>query len=183
VERGRRLGRYNATVQPCRECGQLWPSGYLACPADGTPLEITDEELMKSVHTVKLQQAAPRPSSSRDAIPPGTQIGEYVVERKVARGGMGAIYAARHPVLGKRAAIKIIHPELSTDHHLLERFVREAQAVNLIQHPNIVDVFSIGTLHDGRSYFVMDWLDGTSLADRIQRAGPNPSPRAAGIYD
>ena len=142
-----------------------------------------DEDLKKSVHTVKLEYAPPQPTASRSAIAPGTQIGEYVVERRVARGGMGAIYAARHPVLGRPAAIKVIHAELTGDRSLLERFVREAQAVNLIRHPNIVDVFSIGALPDGRAYFVMDWLDGISLAGRLKQDGRIPLPEAAWILD
>jgi len=172
-----------ACVAQCSQCGTLWPAGYLACPADGTPLELSDEEVGDTVHTVKLTYEAPRPTASRTDIAPGTPIGEYVIERKVARGGMGAIYAARHPVLGRQAAIKIIHGELSGDASLLERFVREAQAVNLIRHPNIVDVFSIGALPDGRAYFVMDWLDGISLAQRLERERPLPLAEAAWILD
>ena len=148
-----------------------------------TGVPTSDDDLEKSVHTVKLEYAAPRPTASRSAIAAGTQIGEYVVERRVARGGMGAIYAARHPVLGRPAAIKVIHPELTGDRQLLERFVREAQAVSLIRHPNIVDVFSIGALPDGRTYFVMDWLDGISLAERLQREGRLPLAEAAWILD
>jgi serine/threonine-protein kinase len=142
-----------------------------------------DEDVKGSPHTIKIDHAPPQPTASRSAIAPGTQIGEYVVERRVARGGMGAIYAARHPVLGRPAAIKIIHAELTGDRALLERFVREAQAVNLIRHPNIVDVFSIGALPDGRTYFVMDWLDGASLAQRLQRDGRIPLGEAAWILD
>ncbi len=179
----RTAGGYNASVATCSQCGTLWPTGYLACPADGTPLQLSDDELGETVHTVKLVYEAPRPTASRADIAPGTQIGEYVVERKVARGGMGAIYAARHPVLGRPAAIKVIHGELSGDASLLERFVREAQAVNLIRHPNIVDVFSIGALPDGRAYFVMDWLEGTSLAQRLERDRPLPLAEAAWILD
>ncbi len=141
----------------------------------------SDEELKNSLHTVKLDYAPPQPTASRAAIAPGTRIGEYLVERRVARGGMGAIYAARHPVLGRPAAIKVIHPELTGDRGLLERFVREAQAICLIRHPNIVDVFSIGSLPDGRAYFVMDWLDGVSLAERLRQDGRLPLPEAAWI--
>ena len=140
-----------------------------------------DEDVKSSPHTVKLDHAPPQPTASRSAIAPGTQIGEYVVEQRVARGGMGAIYAARHPVLGRPAAIKIIHAELTGDRALLERFVREAQAVCMIRHPNIVDVFSIGDLPDGRIYFVMDWLDGASLAQRLQRDRRIPLAEAAWI--
>jgi eukaryotic-like serine/threonine-protein kinase len=172
-----------ARVATCGRCGRVWPAGYLACPGDGTPLELSEDDVQHTVHTVRLQYEAPRPTASRSVIAPGTQIGEYVVERLVTRGGMGAIYAARHPVLGKQAAIKVIHGELTSDPALLERFVREAQAVNLIRHPNIVDVFSIGALPDGRTYFVMDWLDGESLAQRLAREERIPLPEAAWILE
>src|SRR5690606_24735525 len=97
---------------------------------------------------------------------------------------MGTIYAARHPVLGRRAAIKVVHSELAHRADLLERLVREAQAVNLIRHPNIVDVFSIGTLPDGRGYFVMEWLDGGTLARHIKERGGRLSlAEAAALLD
>jgi serine/threonine-protein kinase len=109
-----------------------------------------------------------QPVSDED-LPAGSQAGEYVIERKIGEGGMGAVYGARHPVIGKRAAIKVIKRELSASAEGVDRFVREAQAVNTIGHPNIVDVFGFGTLPDGRSFFVMEWLEGESLRDRMQR--------------
>jgi serine/threonine-protein kinase len=111
---------------------------------------------------------ATQPISDED-LPAGSQAGEYVIERKIGEGGMGAVYGARHPVIGKRAAIKVIKRELSASAEGVDRFVREAQAVNQIGHPNIVDVFGFGTLPDGRSFFVMEWLEGESLRDRMQR--------------
>jgi serine/threonine-protein kinase len=110
----------------------------------------------------------PQPVNDED-LPPGSQAGEYVIERKIGEGGMGAVYGAKHPVIGKRAAIKVIKRELSASAEGVDRFVREAQAVNQIGHPNIVDVFGFGTLPDGRSFFVMEWLEGESLRERMQR--------------
>jgi serine/threonine protein kinase len=109
-------------------------------------------------------------------LPPGSQAGEYVIERKLGEGGMGAVYGARHPLIGKRAAIKVIKRELSASQEAVDRFIREAQAVNQIGHPNIVDVFGFGRLPDGRSFFVMEWLEGESLRDRMLR--PLPFPEA-----
>jgi serine/threonine-protein kinase len=107
--------------------------------------------------------------ASDEDLPAGSQAGEYVIERKLGEGGMGAVYGARHPVIGKRAAVKVIKRELSASTEGVDRFVREAQAVNTIGHPNIVDVFGFGTLPDGRSFFVMEWLEGESLRDRMLR--------------
>jgi serine/threonine-protein kinase len=95
---------------------------------------------------------------------PGTQVGDYVVEGKIADGGMASIYAGMHPVIGRRVAIKIIAPYLSLRPDTLQRFAQEAWAVNQIRHPNIVDVYTYGALPDGRPYFVMEWLPGETLA-------------------
>jgi serine/threonine-protein kinase len=100
----------------------------------------------------------------------GSMVGDYRVEGVLAEGGMATVYAAVHPIIGKRAAIKVMSRDLCSDPHATERFVQEARAVNQIGHPNIVDVFTIGNLADGRSYLVMEWLQGETLGDRLWRA-------------
>jgi serine/threonine protein kinase len=100
-------------------------------------------------------------------LPAGTVVGEYTLECKLGDGGMAAVYGATHPLIGKKAAVKVMNAALSLDLGLVERFVLEARAVNEIGHPNIVDVFSFGRLPDGRSYFVMEWLQGVTLYDRM----------------
>jgi eukaryotic-like serine/threonine-protein kinase len=100
---------------------------------------------------------------------PGTMVGEYRIEGKLGEGGMGQVFAAIHPVIGKRAAIKVIKLELCANAEAVERFVQEARAVNQIGHANIVDVFAFGTLPDGRRYLVMEWLRGESLSARLKR--------------
>ena len=100
---------------------------------------------------------------------PGTQVGEYRIERKIGEGGMGVVYAATHPLIGKKAAIKVISADLGTDETLVQRFVQEARSVNQIGHPNIVDVFAFGQLRDGRNYFVMELLQGESLRGKLTR--------------
>jgi serine/threonine-protein kinase len=102
----------------------------------------------------------------------GTVVGEYTVDCKLGDGGMATVYGATHPLIGKKAAIKIMNPALSLDAGLVERFILEARAVNAIGHPNIVDVFSFGRLSDGRSYFVMEWLQGETLYDRLWERRP-----------
>ena len=103
-------------------------------------------------------------------LPPGMQIGEYKIESKIGEGGMGVVYAAVHPLIGKRAAVKVLKAELCRSQFNVERFVDEARIVNRIGHPNIVDVFAFGLTPDGRSYFVMEWLKGETLRERIARA-------------
>jgi eukaryotic-like serine/threonine-protein kinase len=102
----------------------------------------------------------------------GTVVGEYTVDCKLGDGGMATVYGATHPLIGKKAAVKVMNPALSLDAGLVERFVLEARAVNAIGHPNIVDVFSFGRLGDGRSYFVMEWLQGETLYDRMWERRP-----------
>src|SRR5690606_5359392 len=82
-------------------------------------------------------------------------------------GGMGEVYAATHPLIGKRVAIKVLGKHVAQNREVVRRFVAEARAVNQIGHRNIVDVFSFGTLNDGREYYVMEYLAGTSLEDAI----------------
>lgn len=102
---------------------------------------------------------------------PGTVVGEFTIIGKLAEGGMGIVYSAEHPKIGKKAAVKVISPELCTNAEAVGRFAAEARAVNAIGHPNIVDIFSFGELDDGRNYFVMEWLQGRSLAELVE-AGP-----------
>jgi serine/threonine-protein kinase len=127
------------------------------------------------------QTAGSTSASQVPDIAPGTAIGEYVVQAKVGEGGMGSVYAVTHPLIGKHAAIKVMAPHLCNDAVAVERFILEARSVNQIGHPNIVDVFAFGKLPDGRSYFIMEWLHGESLASRIARSGPLPLREAADL--
>jgi hypothetical protein len=124
----------------------------------------------------------PRGATGSNELPAGEMVGEYRVERKIGQGGMGIVYGAVHPLIGKRAAIKVLSRQLCMQPEAVERFVTEARAVNQIGHPNIVDVFSFGNLPDGRSYFVMEWLEGKSLAERL-RKGRVPLPELYVIVD
>jgi tRNA A-37 threonylcarbamoyl transferase component Bud32 len=120
--------------------------------------------------------------SAQPAFGEGAMVGEYRIEGVLGEGGMGTVYAAVHPVIAKRAAVKILKPELSVNRDAVERFAQEARAVNQIGHPNIVDIFAFGTLPDGRCYYVMEWLRGPSLAARLAR-GRLPMPEALAILD
>jgi serine/threonine-protein kinase len=95
---------------------------------------------------------------------------------------MGVVYGATHPVIGKRAAIKILRLDVSRSPISVERFIQEARAVNQIGHPNIIDIFAYGALPDGRAYHVMDLLVGESLRRRLKRSVLHPS-EAASVID
>ena len=115
-------------------------------------------------------------------LPPGTRAGEYVIEARVGRGGMGSVYAATHPVLGRRAAIKVMAADLRRDPAFVRRFVEEARAVHRVKHPNLVESFSFGQLEDGRCYYAMEWLDGETLSARLRR-GPVPLDEMLAVLD
>jgi serine/threonine-protein kinase len=104
---------------------------------------------------------------------PGSDVGGYIVERKIGEGGMGIVYAAQQVRIGKRVAVKVLGSAFCRDPSAVQRFEQEARLVNEIRHGNIVDVFQHGELPDGRNYLVMELLEGESLSARIER-GPIP---------
>ncbi len=112
----------------------------------------------------------------------GSPVGEYEIQAQIGEGAMGTVYSAIHPLIGKKVAIKVLKPELCSNQASIDRFVHEAQAVNQIGHPNIVDVFMLSELPDGRAYFVMEWLQGEDLKTRLAR-GPMTASDACDILD
>ena len=102
-------------------------------------------------------------------LPAGYVVGEYRIDKVLGRGGMGTVYAGVQPVIEKQVAIKLLNAQFSADAGLVRRFVDEARAVNRIRHANIIDIFSFGQIGDGRQYFVMEYLEGTTLAERMER--------------
>jgi tRNA A-37 threonylcarbamoyl transferase component Bud32 len=111
----------------------------------------------------------------------GRSIGNYKIVRAIGEGGMGTVYLAEHPMIGKRVAVKMLRPDLGTDPGLVSRFFQEARAVNEIRHPNIVDISDFGKTEDGIVYFVMELLEGRSLRDRLNAEGPLPIDDVATI--
>lgn len=105
------------------------------------------------------------------------QVDHYVVRRKIASGGMGAVYEAYEPALDRTVALKFLSPTLSMDPDLVMRFTREAKAAASLHHPNIVAVHFFGST-GGRPYFAMELVVGESLADLAAR-GPIDEARAA----
>src|SRR5205823_13606552 len=108
-------------------------------------------------------------SPARSAIDVGSVIaGTYTIEALIGRGGMGAVFLASHNRLaGKKVAIKLLHADVSTD-DVLARFKREADIASRLDHPNIVKVDDYDVLPDGTPYIRMEYLQGESLAQRLQ---------------
>ncbi len=116
----------------------------------------------------------------------GANVGNYQVQRKLGEGGMGSVYLAVHPKIGKRVALKVLHPEFSANEDVISRFFNEAKAVNDIQHPNIVDIIDYGTMQApglGHQvvYFIMEFLGGDSLAKIIHDQAPLAPERAQAV--
>src|SRR4030042_1310292 len=99
------------------------------------------------------------PSHQREPERIGSAIGNYVVRAKIGEGGMGVVYLAENPHIGRRVAIKVLHAEHGRDHRSVMRFSNEARAAHEIKNPHIVEILDFGVLPDGSPYFVMEWLD------------------------
>jgi serine/threonine protein kinase len=128
----------------------------------------------------------PQQGSSQQDLLIGQTIGNYLVTQKLGEGGMGAVYLAEHPGIGKKVALKVLHNEFSSNQEVAARFFNEAKAVNDIGHPNIVDIHDFGIIQGGVGreqmvYFIMEYLAGTSLSGLIRQEAPLPPERALGI--
>jgi hypothetical protein len=104
----------------------------------------------------------------------GTLVGAYRVLQKIGEGGMGGVWLVEHTVLGRRAAIKMLHPVYSARPEIVARFFNEARAATAISDPGIVQIFDFGHHVDGTAYIVMEFLDGEPLDRRLARAGRLP---------
>ncbi len=112
----------------------------------------------------------------------GKIIEGYQVISQIGEGAMGRVYLAKHPMIGKRIAIKCLKPELLRTHVQMTRFLREAQTVNEIGHQNVVDIFNFVYHQETKeAYILMEFLDGFTLAEVIERSSPLPVKRVAYI--
>ncbi len=107
--------------------------------------------------------------------------GRYRIEKLIGEGGMGMVYMARHIVIEKPVAVKVLRAEVAVDEAVAKRFVQEARAASRIGHPNIVDVTDFGTTKSGLTYQVMEFLEGQTLTDLIRKTKPLPIQRTLGI--
>ena len=118
-------------------------------------------------HTGPIRAIEPRP---------GDVVGHYRIDEFLGEGGMGTVYRVEHIALGRTYALKVLRARVvDRDETAADRFLREARTAARVRHPNIVDVIDFGHMPDGRPYFVMELLEGESLADRVARGALPPA--------
>ena len=139
-------------MRTCPECQNHYEDEILHCPEDGfnlTGVESVDEMI-------------------------GRTVGSYKVTKPLGKGGMGAVYAGVHPVIGSKVAIKFLHPQYATDSKIVDRFFNEAKAVNIIGHDNVLKILDLNVTDDNRHYFVMEYLHGRALQAVVKPNEPVP---------
>jgi serine/threonine protein kinase len=124
--------------------------------------------------------------SNKGATAPDGNVGrrlidQYVLVEKIGEGGMGAVYLADQPTMGRRAVVKLLHPALSRDPQVAARFNLEARAAAALNHPHIVTVYNYGALDDGVLFLAMEHLDGRDLERAIEESGRLSSARAVHV--
>jgi YVTN family beta-propeller protein len=110
----------------------------------------------------------------------GTEIAGYRIEVLAGRGGMSVVYRAEHLRLGRKVALKLLAPELSTNEDFRDRFIRESHLAASIDHPNIIPIYDADEA-DGLLYIAMRYVEGTDLKELLRREGPLDSTRAVNL--
>ncbi len=132
----------------CTICKEKFDDSVSFCPVDGEVLEGDPASIVNTVLD-----------------------GQYQMEALLGKGGMGAVYRARHILLGDRVAIKVLPPEVRTNAEWLRRFRREGQAARRFRHPNAVTVYDLRTAADGTIYMVMEYVEGHTLDAELKKRG------------
>lgn len=138
----------SVALKRCVQCAAFAAAHEDVCPRDGGALEPATE----------------------DARIGGT-IGTWVLGPILGEGGMGVVFAAHHALLGRRAAIKVVRRSLGQSRSITDRFLSEARAASRLRHPGVVEVYDYGVLGDSRPYFVMELIEGRSLAAELGNVG------------
>jgi len=135
-------------MKHCTLCNEKFDDSVSFCPKDGEVLEEDSGSLV---------------GKALD--------GQYQIEALLGKGGMGAVYRARHVLLGDRVAIKVLPPEMRSNTEWLRRFQREGQAARRFRHPNAVTVYDLRTSSDGTIYLVMEYVEGNTLDVELRKRG------------
>ena len=183
----------------CSTCGTEYPAGVAVCTRDGTALDGSGDDGPASypeaeaipraavTGTVPAVAVAATPATrtpapeSFDPLLGSTLAGRYLILRRIGEGGMGAVYEGKHTVIGKRIAVKVLLEKFHSKSDFVARLLQEARLASSIGHENIVDVTDFGTTDDGRSFVIMEFLDGEPLAALVMRDAPLPVERSLRI--
>src|SRR3990172_5677782 len=111
----------------------------------------------------------------------GTRIREYEILDVIGKGGMGAVYRARHVLLDQERAIKVVQTELADNKDFAERFIREAKILSRFRHPNLIELYEFGSFGENLYFMVLELLHGETVAERIQRLQKIPVDSALRI--
>ncbi len=153
-----------ARATRCPTCGAHFSLEGRFCPFDGTALE-----------------SATGWHPSADALLGSVVDSRYELLSVIGEGGMGTVYEARHRALGKRFALKVLRKDLARDGEIAARFIQEARTAAAVSHPGLVEITDFGRLESGQVYFVMELLEGVSLAALLRGGGPLPAARGLAI--
>jgi tRNA A-37 threonylcarbamoyl transferase component Bud32 len=175
----------------CSSCHQVFAQDGF-CPYDGVrlatppaaapqPATVRSASASDGDHRAALDALSANPGNDYDRLIGQTLDGRYYIERKIGEGGMGVVFAARHTIIEKPLAVKVLKREVARDPATIKRFVQEAKAATRIGHPAIVDVTDFGTTPDGMTYSVMEYVDGQTLSQVLKKNAPLPLNRAVPI--
>jgi eukaryotic-like serine/threonine-protein kinase len=154
-------------VKRCPDCGESYSPDSQFCPFDGAPL----------ADTVWVPPTDP----SGDPLLGTVVDGRYRVARVLGEGGAGTVYEVVHETLGRSYAMKVLRRDVATDAALAARFIQEARTTASLKHPHVVAITDFGNLPDKTPYYVMEHLQGETLAQAVKSAGRLPTARAVRI--
>lgn len=162
----------------CQECGTRFDEGASNCRNCGAPHPRTAEtEIVEAPQTADATALKALTAELAEALAPKLQL-----LRPLGQGGMGTVFLARDPDLKRLVVVKVLSPEFAHHEQARRRFEREAESAAAVAHPNVVGVYQVGRLpHSGTSYFVMQYVDGQTLADAFPLGTVVPVPRARRI--
>jgi tRNA A-37 threonylcarbamoyl transferase component Bud32 len=176
-------GKPPSGSQPGRPAAET-PQRLVVRSGDGSPTtDLSADTAVASRASMAMAASAETPVAGTPVLDMvgATLSGRYLVTRKIGQGGMGAVYEATHTIIGKRVAVKVLLEKYAKRDALVARLKKEAQLASSVQNEHIIDVTDFGQTDDGRTFVVMEFLEGESLAECIAREMRLPEQRVLRI--
>jgi len=148
-----------AVVMTCTSCNSEYPDGTFSCPRCGTDLVAQSDPLVGTLFDRR-----------------------YQILERIGKGGMGVVYKAHHKDIDQVVAIKILYKQYSTDQASIDRFKQEANTLVALKHPNILIVHDFGMTPEEQPFLIMEYLEGTTLAEFLEQHGRMPIERALNVF-